>query len=143
MVCAGSASVWNCGAFCRMRRYFWQTCRDFCQTRRIFMAKGTAIQGLRCFTRLCTAAHQPSKCGAFGGRKAAHMPPCFQLPPRSVCCIRFDICRIYIAIFSSPLLLILFSLFLLPSPSSSPSSSSFQTAQHSSPHSHSQVQCVG
>ena len=37
MVCAGSAVVWNCGTFCRMRR-------DFYQTRHIFMAKGA----LRC-----------------------------------------------------------------------------------------------
>ena len=42
------------------------------QTRRVFMAKGAAILGLRCSTRRCShqsAALLPSKCGAFGGRK--------------------------------------------------------------------------
>ena len=60
------------------------------RTHRIFMAKGATIQELRCFTRQRTAT-RPSKCGAFGWRKAAHMPPCFQVPPRHVCCTLFDV----------------------------------------------------
>ena len=45
----------------------------------------------------CTAA-LPSKCGAYSGRKAAHMAPRFHVPPQHVCCIIFDVYRIYIYI---------------------------------------------
>ena len=34
---------------------------------------------------------RPSKCGAFGRRKAAHMVPCFEVLLRRVCCILFDV----------------------------------------------------
>ena len=78
-ICAGSADI-------RIAALFDKCALDFCRTYRIFTAKGTAIRG---FTRRCTAARQ-SKCGASGGRKAVHMPPCFQVPLRHVCCIRFD-----------------------------------------------------
>ena len=64
------------------------------RTHHIFTAKGTAILGLWCFTRQRTVV-QPSKCGTHGGRKAAHMEPCFQVPLRRVCCILFDAYRIY------------------------------------------------
>ena len=70
MVCTGSAGIRNCGAF-------FQTHHN--------PAKGAAILVLRHFTR-----RQSSKCSAFGGRKAAHMLPCFQVPLRHVCCILFD-----------------------------------------------------
>ena len=50
--------------------------------------KSTTVQGLRRFTRRCTAA-RPSKWDAFGGGKVAHMPPCFQVLLRRVCCILF------------------------------------------------------
>ena len=60
---------------------------------RIFTAKGATILELRHFTRWRTAA-RPSKCGAFGERKAAaYMVPCFQVPLRRVCYILFDIYR--------------------------------------------------
>ena len=91
MVCAGSTGIQNCGAFCRTRS-------DFCQTRhnsvnaphfhgkRCHNPRDAAILGLQRLTRRHTAV-QPSKCGTFGGRKAAHMPQCFQVPRRHVCCI--------------------------------------------------------
>ena len=62
MVCAGSAGIRNC----QMRR--------------------NLANRLQRFTRQCTAAW-PSKCSAFGGRKAVRMPPCFQVPLRHICCI--------------------------------------------------------
>ena len=59
------------------------------QMRHISTAKGTAILGLWRFTRRRTAV-RPSKCGAHSGRRAAHMPPCFQVLLRHVCFILFD-----------------------------------------------------
>ena len=55
---------------------------------------GTAIKVWHCrhFTRRRTAA-RPSKCGTFDGRKAAHMPPCFQVPLWCTCCILYDAYR--------------------------------------------------
>ena len=82
-------------------------CNAIRKTCRIFTARGAAVQdgalrrstrrgrrrstrrGRRRSTRRGTAV-QPSKCGAFGGRKVAHMPPCFQVPLWHVCCILFD-----------------------------------------------------
>ena len=64
------------------------------RTRRIFTTKVVAIQELRRFTRRRTAA-RPSKCGTFGGRKAVHVPPCFQVPLRHVCFILCDAYRMY------------------------------------------------
>ena len=40
-------------------------------------------------------AARPSKCSAFGVRKVAHMPPCFQVPLRHICCILFDVYRTF------------------------------------------------
>ena len=54
---------------------------------------GAAIK-MRRFTRRCTAA-RPSKCGAHGGRKVAHMAPCFQVTLRHACCIIFDVYHKY------------------------------------------------
>ena len=71
MVCVGSIGIWNYVAFCQMCRIF--TAKALQSGKR---------QGLRCFTRWHTAV-QPSKCGTFGGRKAAHMLPCFQVPQQS------------------------------------------------------------
>ena len=86
MICVGSAGIRNCGTFCQMRHKFFQMCRN--------SANVPHFHGKRrpCFTRWRTAI-QPSKCGAFGGRKAAHMPPCFQVLPRHVCCILFYVYR--------------------------------------------------
>ena len=96
-MCAGSAGIRNCGAFCR-------TCIDFCQTRRnsasvlhfhgkkrrnppalYKMAHSNMAIKVQ---RLCqlSATFLPSKYGAFGGRKPARMLPCFQVPLRHVCC---------------------------------------------------------
>ena len=85
MVYAGSAWIWNCGAFC--------------QARTQFTAKGATILELRRFTRRRSAA-RPSKCGGFGGRKAApcfqvppcfKVSPCFKVPPQRICCLLFDV----------------------------------------------------
>ena len=81
-ICAGSVGI-------RIVTLFVE--RGMCH---IFTAKGAAILGFRYFTRWHTAA-RPSKCGAFGGRKAAHMPPCFQLPLQFDFCIIFDAYDIY------------------------------------------------
>ena len=69
-----------------LRQFFGQTCRNFCQTHRNsantqqFGERATfSRQKVPQFTRRRTAA-RTSKCGAFGVRKAAHMPPCFQVP---------------------------------------------------------------
>ena len=98
MVCGGSARIRNCGVFCRMRH-------DFCQTRRN-LANAPHFRGKRCRNPAkaedCGALqdgalrHGHQKCDAFDRRKAAHMPPCFQVPRRHVCCIIFDV-PIYIA----------------------------------------------
>ena len=67
---------------------FFAKCAAIRRTCCIFTAKCASILVLRCFTRQCTAA-RPSKCGTFGGRKVAHMLPCFQ-GRRGVGCILFD-----------------------------------------------------
>ena len=61
-------------------------------SRRKVLQSGKSRRNL-CFTRRHTVA-RPSKCGTFGGRKAACMQPCFQVPLRHVCCILFDAYRI-------------------------------------------------
>ena len=60
MVCAGSAWIQNCGTFCQTRRNLANAHH--------FHGKKLGLQRF---------AAQPLKCGAFGGRKAAHMPPRF------------------------------------------------------------------
>ena len=80
-------------------------------------AKGASIQVLRRFTRWHTVA-RPSKCGGFGGRKAAHMPACFQVPLRRVCCILFDayrrdihLCFYFVELLSFSFLFLFLTLF--------------------------------
>ena len=74
-------------------------CAAIQRTRRIFMAKGAAIRQKVPQSKYCGALPRwhtvawPSKCGGFGGRKAAHMPACFQVPLQRVCCILFDAYR--------------------------------------------------
>ena len=84
-----------------------------CRTHSIFTAKGAAILKLQHFTRRHTAA-RPSKCGAsstklrgFLREKAARFTQFFQVPPRLIYCILFDVYHTYICIYVLPLLLYL------------------------------------
>ena len=53
-------------------------------------------QSLDCGTLQDSALWRGHQSAAlFGGRKVAHMPPCFQVPLQRVCCILFDPYRIY------------------------------------------------
>ena len=87
---AGSAGIRNCSAFLPNVPRFLPNALQFSErAHHIFTAKGAAIQGLRHFIIQRTAVW-PSKCGAHGGRKAAHMAPCFQVLLWRVYCIIFD-----------------------------------------------------
>ena len=92
-ICTGSAG-YGIAALCAKRAAIVAKSAIIRRMHCIFTAKSTAIQGLRQFTRRRTAA-RPLKCGTHGRRKAAHMVPHFQVPPRCVCCILFDVYRIY------------------------------------------------
>ena len=69
-ICAGSAGIQIAALFAKTR----------CNS-----ANASHFHG----KRRCSAV-QPSKCSAHGGRKAAHMALCFQVPLRHICCILFD-----------------------------------------------------
>ena len=92
MVCAGSAEIQNCGTFAEHAANFAKRA-TIRRTRHIFAAKDAAILGLRHFTRRHTEV-RPSKCGALFVEEKQHcMPLCFQVPPRHVCYIIFDVYR--------------------------------------------------
>ena len=59
---------------------------------------------------------RPSKCGAHGGRKAAHMTPRFQVPRWCICCILFYVNCMWVGIHHCAFVRssLLFSLSLLP-----------------------------
>ena len=65
--------------------------------KRVAFLRQKAPQFVDC-TRI-VALHKTAHCGVaikvrhFGGRKAARMPPCFQVPLRHVCCILLDAYR--------------------------------------------------
>ena len=120
MICAGSARIWNCGAFCQMRRdspntaFLRQKVPQSlnCST----LQDGTLRRGHR------SAVLLPPNCGAFCGRKQRDLRHFFKCHRASfiefilMCTIRTYIC-IYFLFFCTSVCL--FPLSLTPSSSSS------------------------